>query len=201
MVMWLSRGWWTLTIGRSLVCDANAIPSDAILVENFDPDYLLFERARNLRTSGMATRVLVPVPTDREGQPAPVALGIADLMANISRVGRMEVVPIRLAEPISLNAARDIRDFVVREGIRSVVVVSPLFRSRRSSLVYSAVLGAAGINVACEPVGGLRGVGTWTQTWHGIQDVIEQWIKLGYYKLYVLPRVSTRSEPTDESAN
>jgi hypothetical protein len=71
--------------------------------------------------------------------------------------------------------------------IRSVIAVSPLFRSRRSSLVYSAVLGAAGISVSCEPVGGNRSVETWTHTWHGMQDVLEQWIKLQYYKRYVLP--------------
>jgi hypothetical protein len=74
----------------------------------------------------------------------------------------VDIVPIGQVEPISLNAARDIRDFMVRERIRSVFVISPLFRSRRSSLVYSAVLGAAGINVSCEPVGGTRSVETWT---------------------------------------
>ena len=45
VVVWLTRGWWTVAIARSLVCDANGAPSDAILVENFDPDYLVFERA------------------------------------------------------------------------------------------------------------------------------------------------------------
>ena len=66
-----------MAIGRSLVCDASLAPSDAILVENFDPDYLLFERARQLRRAGLAARVLVPVPTDRGSQePNDVALGI-----------------------------------------------------------------------------------------------------------------------------
>jgi hypothetical protein len=30
-------------------------------------------------------------------------------------------------------------------------------------------------------------VDRWTGSWHGIEDVIEQLIKLQYYRLYVLP--------------
>jgi len=33
------------------------------------------------------------------------------------------------------------------------------------------------------------GVTTWTREWHGIQSVVEEWLKLQYYRLYVLPRV------------
>src|SRR5438552_19210918 len=61
---WLTRGWWTVAVARSLVCDGNGAPSDAILVENFDPDYLVFERATRLRRAGFAARVLVPIRTD-----------------------------------------------------------------------------------------------------------------------------------------
>src|SRR5262245_21905638 len=61
---WLTRGWWTVAIAGSLVCEANGTTSDAILVENFDPDYLVFERATALRRAGLAARVLVPIPTD-----------------------------------------------------------------------------------------------------------------------------------------
>ena len=56
IAVWLTRGWWSVTIARSLVCDRNGAPSDAILVENFDPDYLVFERAARLRRAGFAAR-------------------------------------------------------------------------------------------------------------------------------------------------
>jgi hypothetical protein len=185
---WLTSGWWTVAVGRSLVCDANRSPSDAILVENFDPDYLLFERARTLREAGVAERVLVPVPSGSEpGELRNVALRTAEMMATLSRLGVMDVVPIREVEPISLNAARDVQRFVEEQQIHSVIVVSPLFRSRRSSLVYTATLGRAGIAVSCEPVQGTRGVANWTSSWHGVQEVAEQWVKLQYYRLYVLP--------------
>jgi hypothetical protein len=188
VLVWLTRGLWSTAIASSLVCDANTAPSDAILIENFDPDYLLFERATQLRRAGLAARVLVPISTGSDtSKPNAVALGTAELMANIARLGPFEIVPIRVVEPISLNAARDLLHFIERQRIRSVLVVSPLFRSRRSALVYGATLGRAGITVRCEPVWGRRGLETWTESWHGVQDLVEQWLKLQYYRLYVLP--------------
>ena len=191
LTVWLTSGWWAVAIARSLVCEANAAPSDAILVENFDPDYLLFERARQLRRAGLAARVLVPITTDPGTQEFnDVSLGIAQVMARISRVGDIEFIPVREIEPITLNAARDVHRFLDREHIRSVIVVTPLFRSRRSALVCEATLGRAGIAVRYEPVQGSRGVNTWTQSWHGIQEVLEQWAKLQYYRLYALPMLA-----------
>jgi len=199
VALWLTSGCWTQAIARSLVCDANLAPSDAILVENFDPEYLLFKRAGQLRRAGLAARVLVPIGTDA-GTHAPddVALGMAQVMARIARLGKIEIVPTRGVEPITLNAARDVQSFLEREHIRSVIVVTPLFRCRRSALVYGATLGRAGITVQCEPVQGSHGVGTWTRSWHGIQDVVEQWLKLQYYRLYVLPfRLGTPAAAPD----
>jgi hypothetical protein len=188
MAAWLARGWWTAAIGRSLVCDANTAPSDAILVENFDPDYRVFERAASLHREGLAARVLVPIQTDPvTSEPNPIAQGTAEMMARFARLGAMQIVPIRALEPISLNAAQDVLRFIERENIRSVIVVSPLFRSRRSALVYGATLGRAGITVRCEPSRGPTEGNTWGRTWHGVQNVAEQWVKLQYYRFYVLP--------------
>jgi len=111
-------------------------------------------------------------------------------MADIAHLGPIEVVPMREVEPISLNAAGDILQFMERERIRSVVIVSPLFRSRRSALVYGATLGEAGITVGCEPSRGDQEASTWTDSWHGIENVLEQSLKLLYYRLYVLPFLS-----------
>jgi hypothetical protein len=187
-VAWSSSRWWSPAVARSLVCAEDLTPSDALLIENFDPDYLLFERARILRRAGVAARVVVPVHVDgRSGEPNDVAKGIADLMARIARLGDFEVVPIPQVEPISLNAGRAIRRHLEVTGVRSVTVVAPVYRSRRSALVYRATLGRASIAVRCAPVQGTRTPDTWTRTWHGIQDVGEQWMKLQYYRFYVLP--------------
>jgi len=185
---WLTRSWWTVAVARSLVCEANAAPSDAILLENFDPSYLVFERAARLRKAGVAQRVLVPVPADSEASDSnPVAAGMAELLARLARVGAIEIVPVREVEPISLNAALDLQHFVDQQRIRSILVVSPFFRSRRSSLVYQRTLGRSGVTIHCDPVEETRGISTWTRSWHGIEDVTEQWLKLQYYRFYVLP--------------
>ena len=183
----VTRGFWTLRIGQSLVCTEEMVPSDIILVENFDPDYLLFERAAALLKAGFASRVLVPTPVWGEpAKPNPVSQGIAEVMARVARLQEIEFLPIRTIEPISLNAALQIRDFLTKAQRRSVMVVTPGFRSQRSLLVYQAVLAPAGIKVYCVPVSGEKTARNWTKTWHGVQDVIEQWLKLQYYRFYVL---------------
>ena len=186
--VWFTRGWWTVAVASSLVCDENAAPSDAILVENFDPSYHVFERAGQLRRDGVAARLLVPVQMDqRTLQPTAVESALTELLARVARVGSIEIVPVKEIEPISLTAARDVVSFARKENIHSVTVVSPLFRSRRSALVYGATLGRAGVTVRCEGVEEIRTPHTWTNTWHGVEDVAEQWMKLQYYRFYVLP--------------
>jgi hypothetical protein len=184
---WLTSGWWTVALAESLVCETTAAPSDAILLENFDADYLLFERAAEIRRKGLAPRVLVPVRSDTTSGPNLVGLGTAQVMAKVAHLDAMEVVPFREVEPISLNAAYDVLRFLRQEHIQSVIVVAPHFRSRRSELIYAATLRAAGIAVTCEPVQGVVGNESWTASLHGIQNVMEQWVKLQYYRLYVLP--------------
>ena len=186
--VWLTHGWWAVAVARGLVCDENAVLSDAILVENFDSNYLVFERAANLRQAGLAGRVLIPVLADRRtSEPNDVEVGTAHVMARIARLGPVDFIPIQVVEPISFNAARDVLRFIEHEHIRSVIIVSPLFRSQRSALVYTATLGQAGVAVTCAPAGHMDRVDTWTQSWHGIENVLEQGIKLLYYRMYVLP--------------
>src|SRR5712692_10532047 len=123
----LTRGLWLAFIGHSLVCSGDAASADAILVENFDPDYRLFERAADLEREGWSARILVPTPTSSSDSDEVnlVSQGIAELMARFARVQHVEILPIREVEPYSLNAARQIRDVLTREHVRSVLVLSP----------------------------------------------------------------------------
>lgn len=183
----VTHGFWAPRVARSLMCDEQIHTSDAFLLENFDPDYLVFERTTTLQKSGVATRAFVPVVIDDDsGDPNLIQKGIADLMAGVSRIQSMEIIPIRETEPISLNAARQIRDVLTGGRVKSVIVVSPGFRSRRSMMVYSSVLGPAGITTHCAPVIGTTTADNWTETWHGVQGVVEQFIKLQYYRFWVL---------------
>lgn len=92
-------------------------------------------------------------------------------------------------EPISLNAAYQVRDVLTKAGLKSVIVVTPGFRSQRSSLVYQTVLTPVGITVYCVPVFGQKTSQNWAATWHGMQEVTEQFLKLQFYRFYVLWRL------------
>jgi hypothetical protein len=183
----LTKGIWSPVLGRSLVCTEQGRPADAILIENFDPNYLLFERAQALYQSGLAPRILVPVEAASDGNPSTVDAGFVEVMVRVARLNPPQIVPIRQIEPISLNAAKQMLAVLIKEHITSVIVVTSAFRSKRSSLVYNAVLGREGIDVSCVPVSGETTSENWLSTWHGIQDFTEQFTKLQYYRFYVLP--------------
>jgi hypothetical protein len=187
-IVMMTRGFWTVRLGQSLVCTDKPVPSDILLLENFDPNYLIFERAAELAKAGFASRALVPVQASSDPTVAnSVSKGIAELMARQARSGTLETIPILETEPISLTAAFQIREHLSKQHVRSVIVVAPGFRSRRSSLVYSTVLGDAGMQVSCTPVFGRTTPEHWMDTWHGIQDVTQEFLKLQYYRFYVIP--------------
>jgi hypothetical protein len=187
LVVWLTRGFWTMKIGQSLVCSDQIANSDALLLENFDLDYLVFERAAALQRAGVAPRIFVPVLKSNDPEiPVAVHKGFAEVMARLAHIEKIEIIPIVEIEPISLNGAMQIRDFLTQKQVKSVIVVAPAFRSRRSLLVYSSVLVPAGVAVRCYPVFGAENVRNWTERSHGIQDVGLQFLKLLYYRFYVL---------------
>jgi hypothetical protein len=79
LTAFLTRDFWIPSIGWSLVCAEETAPSDAILVDNFDPSHLPFERA------ALPARVLVPTQAlgAYSGLANPVSRGIAELMASV----------------------------------------------------------------------------------------------------------------------
>jgi hypothetical protein len=126
------------------------------------------------------------VQADADGSPNRVAGGIVDVMARISRLGPYEVVPVQMEEPITLNAARQVEAHLEGGDVTSLLVVTSGLRSKRTWLTYTAQLVPA-IVTSCHPVSGERDGTAWSESWHGIQNVTEQWLKLFYYRLYVLP--------------
>lgn len=176
-------------IGHSLVCSESRATADAILIENFDVDYLPFERASQLQADGVSARILIPIRARADNDlPGSVDRGIVELMTGVARLRNWQTIPVHESEPYALRVAQQVKEFLAREKIRSIVIVAPGFRSRRSSLVYNAVLQSAGVNVSCVPTVESTTAETWTQTWHGIQEVALQFAKLQYYRFYVLPR-------------
>jgi hypothetical protein len=189
LIVVASTGWWTPALARSTVCaeDEDSF-ADAILLDTLDHDYLLFERAELLQQSGRGATVFALVNQSASGAPSRVEEAILDAMARIARLPAWHPIVFEEVEPISLNAARTVRDRLVAEQVSSVLLVVPVFRSRRSMLVFDTVLGEAGIRVSCVPVTGTKTPENWTDTWHGIQDVGLQLLKLQYYRFWVMPR-------------
>src|SRR6266849_6533424 len=66
VLVFLTRGSWIPGIAGSLICAEHIRTADAILVENFDVDYLPFERAAALQQEGVSSRILVPVMASPE---------------------------------------------------------------------------------------------------------------------------------------
>lgn len=183
----LSRSLWAPAFARSLTCEEQVGVSDAILVDNLDQNYLLFERAAALHNAGQGRRVLVP-QIDTPGADGPtVEQGIVDVMVRIAHLKTIESIPVSTDEPISLNVAYQVREYVAREEIRSITLVTTALRARRAQMVYDTVLRQAGVSVLCVPVFGTITPETWTSTWHGIQEVGLQFLKLLYYRAYVFP--------------
>ena len=58
LLVFAMHGVWISRLGQSLVCPEGIALSDLILVENFDPNFLVFERAAQLHHAGWASRVL-----------------------------------------------------------------------------------------------------------------------------------------------
>lgn len=186
-VVIVPRGFWAKEIGQSLACEEDVVHSDALLVENFDINYPVFQRAAALQRAGVSSRALVPVNTGVGPSALKEMSGqFVEVMARVARLREFEIIPFEEKEPISLNAAKQIRDFLKKEHINSVIVVSPGFRSRRSQMVYKSALEPAGIRVGCIAVFGTRTPLNWTSTWHGIQEAGQQFLKLQYYRFYVL---------------
>lgn len=184
---WVSRGFLSVRIAKSLSCDERREHTQVLLLENFDPDYLVFERGTALYRAGVAPRIVVPVQSGRKAEePSAVSRGIANVMTEIAHMPNPELVPIDETEPVTLNAARQLREFLLRNQLTSVTVVAPGFRSRRSQMVYSWVFEPAGITVNCVPVFGPKTPQNWTDSWHGIQEVVLQFWKLQYYRFWVL---------------
>src|SRR3989442_5667415 len=118
-----TRGFWALAIAQSLVCKEDNLASDVVFVENLDKDYLLFERAARLQAAGTASRIVVAVPFSGDGGANPLSKGIAELMSRTARLQDPEFLLVQEIEPITLNTAYQLRDFLGRKQFKSGPVV------------------------------------------------------------------------------
>jgi len=178
---------WARQISYGLLCKQQIEPSDALLVENFDVNYDVFQRAASLQKAALAPRVLVPsLFTLKRSGTRESSMQVTRFVAQVAKLEAFEIIPVQEIEPITQNAARQIREYLEKEHIKSVLVVTPGFRSRRSEMIYGVELAEHGIRVGCAPVFSSVDPENWTSTWHGMQQIFEQFFKLQYYRFWVL---------------
>jgi hypothetical protein len=182
-----TRGHWLPSIGGYLVCQESIGASDLILIDNVEPNYLLFERAQRLQSQGLAEIVLIPIlNSGKSGQPALVSLGIVDVMCRISMLRNCTTFEAPGREPISLNVAKRSAEEIKSRSARTVIIVTDGLRSRRAAEIYLHVLKPLGIAAHFQPVFGPHTPGNWFASWHGMQEIGLQLGKLWYYRLAVL---------------
>lgn len=191
LILFLSlatRGWWVPAIGWSLVYNSPIERPDLILIDNLDTEYFLFKKAADFQQQGSGAGVLIPVCAWAQdpGKPAPVARETAEIMIRMAGVKSAELLVIQGSEPITLNTARQVGDFLKGTNVKTILILTSGFKSKRLHLIFDRVLSELGIHAYCLPVWGAHRPETWAATWHGIQEVFLQHIKLAYYRAVIL---------------
>lgn len=98
----------------------------------------------------------------------------------------VESVPIDVIDPVTLNSARQVAEYCRAQHVARVIVVTPRYHSRRSTLSYARYMAPLGIEVrSSPPQGGLR-PDNWWRTKDGILLVTQEYVRLLYYRAFVL---------------
>ena len=83
--------WW----GMRSECQASVNTADAILVDNFEMNYLVFERAAEFRARHRVEGARANPGRDDPAQPNIIFAGIAHVMSRVARLESPELIPIR----------------------------------------------------------------------------------------------------------
>jgi hypothetical protein len=183
-------GRWLPALAETLLCEQHTGVADAVVIDNVQPNYLLFERAQRIQADGLARLVLLPIPAVlQDGTPSDVYVGFMEVMCRIARVAECTPFTAPGYEPISLTVAEGVARESQLRGVRSILLVSSKLRSRRTEAIFKQVLDRRGVRVLCQPVAGTYSTRDWFKTTHGVQDFVLQFGKLWYYRL--CPRLTT----------
>jgi hypothetical protein len=185
--VYVTSSYWSDMVRNALICADEGGGGETMVLDSLDLGYDLFKEAASIQSNGTAAQVFVPLVVSGDAESDMVAREVATTFARMARLARWEFILVPEVEPISLNAAHGVRERLQRDGIVSVTVLSPAYRSRRTELIYRRVLDGRGILLRCRPSVGRNETRSWTETWHGIQEIVLQFTKLQYYRFWVLP--------------
>ncbi len=146
-------------------------------------------RVAGMVSSGKARRMVVvltrkepgDVPSTDLEAPHSVVQEALDRLGLDEKASRVIVTSFR--HPVTLTSAREAMEVLAGEGIRSAILVSPGFHTRRSYLVYQSIGEPLQIRIFPHASfdGHNHGLDRWWTQYHGVHDFVEQGLKLAYY--------------------
>jgi hypothetical protein len=96
--------------------------------------------------------------------------------------GKFQIIVVPFSNhPITLNEARLVMTKLSQDGIRSAILLSKGFHTRRSFGVYSQEGARVGLRIIPSPYFTEYKIDNWWQHAEGIHDLFEQYMKLTYY--------------------
>jgi uncharacterized SAM-binding protein YcdF (DUF218 family) len=195
LVWAISWHFWLTLAGAALV-ERDALERvDVIIVEvTVVPSLSGLKHAAKLYRAGYAPRVFLTryIPNDRlDASGLQVPQDFADVLKVYAAEARLplsvvDTIPIGVSDPVTLNTARQVAAYCAAQGIRSAIVVAPLFHSRRSELTYRHFFKPLGIRVLSQPFESGQQITNWWRTKEGWLTVVQESVELLYYRLFVL---------------
>ncbi len=175
--------WWgtsALTaVGRFLVVDDGPSKADAVVVLSGDGGDRL-EQGVELYRKGYAPRLILTGAGEGANPPA------AEVMSR--QAAAMGVPPSAMLLASQSTSTREdavyTRELMLRNGLRSAILVTSPYHQRRASLTFARAFEGSGISVASYPTHDDQWQpDNWWQSGRNIQLTMTELAKLAYYKL------------------
>ncbi len=173
--------------GQFMAPEGNYIADVAILEGTEFIDRSMVRSGMNLLLSGKVKRIIVVLhriaPSDR-----PFAFNedyphlVKKEMETLGLKERdFTIIVTHIHEPITLTAARGALEAISKEGVRSVILLSPGFHTRRSYLIYQYLSNPFQIKIFPSACFKSYQLDHWWSQENGWRDFITEFLKLVYY--------------------
>lgn len=186
---WLLAPFYLPLISDPLVVDYRGLATEALVAEGwFALDHSLAQAIARICRNGQRVYIIVNEKAEIEDdygfkldRPGLSRLNLAQAGGDTSRVTVLLMYrPPDTPGNTALYAAQ-LRDRLLREGVRSFTLVTDSFHSRRSYLIYSRAFAGSGVTIDCYPAPLKFDRGNWWRKSSGMQYIMAEYIKLIYY--------------------
>jgi uncharacterized SAM-binding protein YcdF (DUF218 family) len=189
LLVWSLLAW----VGaRALIVRSELAQADALVVLSGGPFYEertrhaaeLFKRGRAPRLVLTDDGIKGPWSFEKERNPTFTELEVEELLRAGVEARSIEIIPQQVSS--TYEEAVLVRDYAQARGLRSVLVVTSPYHSRRALWVWQRVFRESGILVGLDPAdtgGHSPSPATWWWHWRGWSSVAPEYPKMLYYWL------------------